>query len=51
MLSVGKGKTNLSRKDKPMHAGLETPTLRLEDEKEKEKKIGESDLGETGKRK
>ena len=49
--SVGKEKTNLSRKDNPMYVGLEIPTLRLEDGKEKEKKKGESDLGEKGKKK
>ena len=36
--SVGKEKTNLSRKDNPMYVVLETSTLRLEDVKEREKK-------------
>ena len=31
-----------------MYVGLETPTLRLEDEKAKEKKNGEKESGEKG---
>ena len=51
ILNFRKEKTNLSKKNNLVYVGRETPTLRLENGKEKEKKKDKSDLDEKQKKK